>query len=234
MNKYKYILIAVVAIIIGGIFLFSQYKKDGGVNRLNGNPSSDSTLSKSTLLYKSSPRINEELTISIDDSSSASNYLWEVLSQPESSNLQLNKAEDGKSVKLTPTIAGYYKLKITSSGGESRETGFLVAKNFLFNVSKLEGYDSSQDLSKYSGMIINQVWVNSESLNKQDIETIVSKYPNFIIVDFDEVFGLLVEFDDSKPEIPTEIEKMKLEKGIDSVDFRVYEGENHTKKGLGL
>ena len=199
-----------------------------------GDPTNtDGTLSKSTLVYDKSPRLNEELRIIIEsNSSSTSNYSWKIVTQPELSNLQLNTIDSGKSVLLTPPIAGKYKISVSSSNNETAETEFYIENEFSFNTSKLEGYDGTQDVSEITGTINNQIWIYSETLSRTDIEKTITSYPDFNVIGFDEIRGLLVEFDTSKISIKEDIEKLKLEKGIDSVDYRVYEGRNSIKEGL--
>ncbi|WP_299875036.1 S8 family serine peptidase [uncultured Cocleimonas sp.] len=189
------------------------------------------SLAKTTIVYSASPSLNEELKISIEDNTDTviTDYSWRVMIEPAASDLKLNASIDGKSVLLTPAVSGTYKLSATSATGETLETQFSIEKYFPFDNSKLEGYDATQELSKQIGIVLNQAWVYSETLSESAIKAIVSNYQGFNIIDFDEVRGLLVEFDETLVQSQTDINTIKAIAGIGSVDSRVFEGKDFSR-----
>jgi hypothetical protein len=193
-----------------------------------------SPLSKLTLIYDRLPKLNEEFKISVDENIplSDSGYTWRVIDQPDLSSIQLSDINDGESVLMTPFVAGKYKLAVINSNNEEIETEFSVEKDYPFNPLKLEGYDDTQDLSEVTGAITNQVWIYSLSLSKSEIEGIVSEYSSFTVLGFDEVRGLLVEFDESDLQSEADLKEVKLKSGVDSVNFRIHEGSNFIQGSL--
>ncbi len=204
----------------------------GNSNTPINNPTIVTNLSKPTLIYNQSPRINQELHLRIEDNTATvtSDYSWKITSQPSSSNIQINVSSDSKSGLLTPAVAGQYKITATPLSGNIIQTQFSVEKNLPFNTVKLEGYDPTQEISKQTGVISNQSWIYSESLSGSAIETIVSNYNSLTILEFDQVRGLLVEFDDSVTQSLLDLDKVRTVSGIDSVDSRVFEGAYSFKK----
>ncbi len=190
-------------------------------------------LSDSTIVYNASPQLNNELNITIeinDDKKIADSYIWSIVSQPDGASLELTSFSDGKSVIFTPLVAGKYILKVLDANKDFKETEFFISKEFIVDISKIDSYDGSQNLSKIEGLVKNQIWVNSESLNRSEIESIVAKYSVFTVIDFDDILGLLVQFDETGNNIYEEIEKLKLESGIDSLNYRYYEGSDTFKQ----
>ncbi len=190
-------------------------------------------------MYSNSPVLNQELNITIEKNDettkvskiqqkASTQYTWSVVSQPDGSNLVLTPSADGKTVTCTPAVAGKYVLKV-GQNNEFKEVEIFINKKFIVDSSKIEGYDGTQDLSIVEGMVKNQIWVYSNSLSQAEIEIIVAKYSIFTVIDFDEVLGLLVQFDETNLKLQENIEKLKLESGIDSLDYRYYEGDNVIK-----
>ena len=179
-------------------------------------------LSDATIVYSSSPALNQEFNITIeenDDSEAVtktqqktvtSEYIWSVISQPDGSNLVLTPSADTKSVVCTPTVAGKYKIKVQSIDNEELTSDFGILKEFAYDEDKKTGI---------TGIIENQYWVYS-SLTESELTTIIAKYPDLTIVGFQEGRGTLVEYNVQNTSILEVIENLKLEKGIIDVSKR--------------
>jgi len=189
-------------------------------------PVSFPDLSKSTMIFNETPTQNEELIISLDEEGDIGQVEWTIVTEPVGSNLVLTSFQDGKSVSFTPVIAGEYKIRVVSVSNSSEQgTNLVIDEEFQFDTSKVEGYDGVGNIEEIIGAIQNQIWVYSASLTENEVRNIVAQYPEFTVVGYDEVQGLLAEFDEQSTDALEAIEELKLEKGIDSVDNRVHEGK---------
>ena len=208
----------------------------GGSNSTVNPTESNSNLSKSTLVYNKAPRLNESITLNIEDYTSETtiDYIWQVVKSPASSNLQLTVSSDTKSIQFIPIESGQYILSATPATGEVLETQFLIVKEFPINSAKLIGYDDSVELSKQSGMISNQAWIYSKTLSQSAIQAIVNNHPSVTTLDFDVIRGLLVQYDETSTQSQNSMNTIKTTTGIDSVNRRFFEGENSTKDSLKI
>ena len=98
--------------------------------------------------------------------------------------------------------------------------------NIPFEKTKLKNYYEGIDLSKYIGIIKNQIWIASKSLTKEELSKIVLKDYSFRVLGYRKISGLLIEFNEINKEQLKIIENIKTTKGIDNVYNRVYEGQN--------
>lgn len=188
-------------------------------------------LKDATLIYNEPPSLNETATITIDENILGSaakkntDIVWSVISQPINVSLALNPSEDGLSINFTPSDTGKYTLQ-AASGNTSTQTSFEITPDFPFDESKIEGNDGSKPLSQVIGAIKNQVWVYSNTLDRVELETIVSNYNSFNVIGFDDIQGLLIQFNSESSVDFEELENLKLESGINSVVNRFHKGND--------
>ncbi len=183
--------------------------------------------------FSALPTLNGVLAISLDTSADIGPVTWSVVSEPSGSSLQLTPASDGKSVTMTPTVDGEYQIKVLSLDNATVQlTTFNVDKQFTFNKLKVDGYDSTKTIEDVIGTILNQAWVYSTYLTESAIRVIVADYPSLTIIDYDDIQGLLVEFDETSITALEALASLELETGIDSVDYRVHEGDNVPRGSL--
>ena len=227
MKRYTGSLLAISLTFLIGCGGGGSDSEDTSTPSDDNNPTAEN-LSKTTLVYSDSPSLNKEFTLTIKDNvtDAPSDYSWEITSQPATSNLQLNVSADKKSSSLIPTIAGLYKIIASSSAGNSVDTQFLIATKLPFDETKLEGFDSSIELSKQAGIVLNQVWLYSKTLTQAALQSIVANYNSFNVIGFDKVRGLLLEFDDTTTQSLTDINALKSTSGVDSIDPRVFVGND--------
>lgn len=106
----------------------------------------------------------------------------------------------------------------------------LFSKDFYsFDKTKLQNYSENMDLSNYIGIIKNQIWIYSKELNENQLKNLLNKEYDFLYKGYNKVYGLLVEFDDTKIDSKKLLKKLKNIKKIDNAYFRVYEGSNSYK-----
>ena len=186
------------------------------------------------LSYSGSPTPNQTLVIGFLYQQEAANFTdiqWTLVKQPATSNLSLQVAADSKSVSLVPVVAGDYEIKVSANvAGERTETttNFSVENVFPYDVSKVARDDPNASLDEIVGIITNQVWVYSGSLDEPTLRAVVTdNYPSlFTIMGYDAISGLLLQFDDTDANALEAIEELKLKSGIDNVYNRLHEGEN--------
>ena len=104
--------------------------------------------------------------------------------------------------------------------------------------SKIEqfgmGYDESKvenpenkNLDDIVGLVKNQIYVVSDTLDDQGLRAVLKQYPRFTVLGYDrDLMGLLVQFDDMDPAVPGDIESIRKIPGIHDVFNRVHRGGN--------
>ncbi|MBF0204258.1 MAG: S8 family serine peptidase [Desulfamplus sp.] len=114
--------------------------------------------------------------------------------------------------------------------GERYELGFYGVKDqqalFEFDESQIEGNDGTQNIENLLGAIKNQYWVFSTKLTEQEVRQIVSKYPSIIPKEWHKTHGLLIEVNLLDSQYKESLNLLGLEKGIISVDQRIFIGDN--------
>ncbi len=191
-------------------------------------------LSDLPILYSDAPSLNQQITISlVSDDLDVGTVSWEVLSQPSLANLTLSESQDGKSVILTASEVGDYKVVARSANNASQKsTSFSIYNEFTFDETKIEGNDGNVNLDELIGIIKNQAWVYSSSLTEVQLTELVDGYSNLTILGYDSTDGLLIEFDETDISTNESIELLKLEIGISSIENRLYEGKNVPRSDL--
>ncbi|WP_240701932.1 PKD domain-containing protein [Pseudoalteromonas rubra] len=189
-------------------------------------------ISSLPLMYSDTPVHNRATTVSLitSENEDVGEVEWQVVSQPNSSNLVLSASNDKKSVTFTASEPGDYKVVVRSaSNGSEKATSFSVSPVFSFDNSKIEGNDGSVNLGELVGVIKNQAWVHSAHLTEAELRNIVLNYASLTVIGYDPVEGLLIEFDETDLSSKEVIEELKLESGVSSVALRDYVGENVDK-----
>ncbi|MEA3383590.1 MAG: thrombospondin type-1 domain-containing protein [Campylobacterota bacterium] len=183
-----------------------------------------------TTSFSKYPQQNEstELTI-LDDLSTGTIITWSISEQPQGSSLSLSKSYDNKSVTFTPSISGEYILEIETTINDEKsfqEVKFTVKENYPIDESKIEGITENTNLSTYAGVVSNQSWIASNSLDEQGINDIINQKSSLTSVSYDTTKGVLVQYDDTSTGALEQLEELKYEQGIDNVFNRVYIGED--------
>lgn len=183
-------------------------------------------LSDIAISFSSVPLQNQEVAINIIADDDLGEINWQVETQPDTSELTLTKS-DNQSILLTPTAVGEYKLVAQSENNNSvKSTTFSITPSFEFDVLKVTGNDESTEVNELIGVITNQSWVYSTSLDENELAEIVANYEQLVVKGYDESQGLLIEYDESDVKAKEVIELLKLEQGIASVDNRIFEGQD--------
>jgi len=100
-----------------------------------------------------------------------------------------------------------------------------------YDVNKIEGYESSMDLSMVAGSIKNQYWIRAYNrLTETELLQIVSEYTELSVVGYSDIHGLLVEIPEDNYEAMVALKTIELKKGITSVRQRVYMGSGLRKE----
>jgi hypothetical protein len=192
-------------------------------------------LNNKSFSFTTQPKQGESTTLSINLTQDITDteITWSVFKQPSNSNLQLTQASDKKSVEFTPLVVGEYIIKITATNNDGvtfKSTSFKIVKDLTFSMSEVSSINSSSDNDEKIGIVQNQSWVSSKSLNETELTNIINKtkYSTLTKKGYNTSKGLLIEY---TPNNTTKeaIEKLKLETGIDKVYNRVYAGDKAYK-----
>jgi len=102
-------------------------------------------------------------------------------------------------------------------------TGF-ASDVIPFDKTKIQGYSNSTNLDNIVAPIVNQIWIASKKLSKEELTQLVLNKYKFKIISYNKVYGLLIQIDENDKSQLQVIEDLKKEKDIDNVYYRVYEG----------
>jgi hypothetical protein len=178
-------------------------------------------------MYNDTPTQNQEVTISLMTDESVGEVDWVVVSQPDSANLALAESEDTKSITFTAAEPGEYEIVArSSSNGSEKSTSFSINTVFPFDDLKVGGNDGSAEIESITGVVTNQSWINSSTLSRMELETIVAEFSALTVVGYDETLGLLVEYDEAEISNIESLEEIKTRSGVDSVRNRYHRGED--------
>ena len=198
-------------------------------------------LTDATIIYTSLPTLNQELNITIEENDNSiqekefkqealtNQYTWSVVSQPTKSDLVLTPSADTKSVTCTPTVAGKYVLKIISLNGIEKTDTFSVYKILPYDKSQIDGNDGSKPIDEISGIIKNQYWIKSFFLSREELDNVISKYPEFTSIGYDKINGVLVKTSATEEKVQEAVKSLELQSGILSVEHRVFTGKKVIK-----
>jgi len=228
-RKLIHILI-VLALIITSI---GDQEQSHGILQKEGNISLDQPRKTSVLvpsvIYLHAPTLNQDIEIHLENIEAKVSYDWYCIQRPKGAVVQWVTSQKGSTnTILRVSKAGKYVLEIRREGEVAVRTTFVVrAPLFGFDRSKLEIDNPDQNLSEVEAVIRNQYWLYSKTLAENDLRKIAQRYHKHIrIIGYDDIEGLLIEFHRDK-DIPIFSHKLEQEKGIDSVDIRIYRGKNH-------
>lgn len=179
------------------------------------------------VVFSENPTQNKEITVSLLTDEDVGVVTWEVSEQPDTANLALDKSNDNKSVAFTAVVPGDYHLVAKSQSDSSqKEASFIISPEFAFDEAKILGNDEGVNVNELISVITNQAWVYSTSLTEAQLREVVQKYTSLMVVGYDSIEGLLIEFDETDITTKEDIELLKLEEGVSSVENRLYEGES--------
>lgn len=215
MNK-KRIIITNIIILIISINLFA--------NKLESSYFLDDKL----VSFSNRALVNEELsiTVNIENLKKDSELFWTILSSSSKSKPNLSYSNQNKTITFVPKVKGVYILKLTYKTNNQISTKtieFNVKENHPFS---FENITPPNNIENNIGIIENQSWVSSKVFNQKQLKQIVSKYDKLNIINYSEIYGVLIEYDKNSFEVKEQINKLKQEYGIDDVYNRVYEGKN--------
>lgn len=189
-------------------------------------------------------RLNDQGSLTINGTSILSvstfdgtleNIFWDIVKQPEGSIASLCALDESNKISFSGTQAGEYVIRISAEirGLPAElETNYFLDEYFPYDPKKIEGIKFWQDPASVDGIITNQMYVVSETMNKEELINIINKYPHLRILGFERGLGVLVQFDETDPQVFEEIEKLRLEPGISDVFNRVHRGKNVPRSTL--
>ena len=184
-------------------------------------------LDNKVFLFDSFPIVGKKSTLSLDiEDTSGIKINWSVTKKPKNTILNLIPSRNKASVAFIVPNKGSYTISITATKGDKSTT-----KSITFNVLKvlaegIRGPSVDLDPKKQIGIIENQSWVSSKSLDENKLTTIIelNKYNLLTKKGYDSTKGLLIEY-----EIGTASKKqlnmLKFETGVDNVYNRVYHND---------
>jgi protocatechuate 3,4-dioxygenase beta subunit len=174
--------------------------------------------------FDTSPVVGKSSTLSLDiKDSSEVDISWKVTDKPKNTTLNLVPSSDKSSVTFTALAKGSYTIEVTATSKTASST-----KSTTFNAIEIlregkRGPSVDEDPEKEIGIIEDQSWVRSKTLDEDKLTAMVTqgKYDLLTKEGYDTTKGLLIKY---KVNIAskTQLEKLKLESGIDNVYNRVY------------
>lgn len=214
--KKRALIIINIIFLITSLNLFAQTTEQKGF------------LDDKLISFSTRPLINEELSLSVhiptikDDSK----LFWEFVFSPSNEKPYLYFSNENKTVTFTPLVKGKYILKLTylsTNEASTKVVEFKVKENLPFDMGNIT---PPNNIEQNIGTIQNQSWVSSKTLSELEIKTIIKKYNRLIIVGYNQIYGVLIEYDKNDNKTKDQIGKLKQENGIDKVYNRIYEGKN--------
>lgn len=186
-----------------------------------------SRVQDSLLSFSSTPAKDEEVTLSLN-SDVEGEFDWTVSSEPTGSSLSLSVSADTLSATFTPTVKGAYSITVTSLlDSATKSTSFYVDHAFAYDEAKLDGLEPGQTAAEGIAKIVNQSWVSSETLTEAQLTTLVEGYGAlFTVIGYDEIDGLLIEYDESDSAATDALEDLKFQAGVSDVYNRTHVGED--------
>ena len=168
--------------------------------------------------------IEKTLTLKANSDDSLSEIVWGVESQPEGSFLQLAVSNSTHSVSLTPYEYGSYIVSGRDNvNGVERMYEFTVQEMFEYDLTQVENYEVGRDPSTFSGPILNQYWVNSESFGEEFLRGQLASFGDVRVLGFSRIQGLLIQIDDALL-IDSVVSELRLTEGVDSLYPKMHIG----------
>ena len=211
---FKFIYILIISI----VFISCTSGANGGTQELEDNNKIEINTQFSLLLKLDTVPVlntNSSLSLISNDLNQNDTISWSVDIKPSGSVLDLS-SENTTSINISCDKVGQYK--ITASVVHDFNT---YTKSINFNVKEVFAFDNTK--MNNLGVISNQSWVYSNSLDENNISAIVSKYNLLTKIGYDSIQGVLVEYDETDTNITTQIENLKLENGITKVYNRTVD-----------
>ncbi|WP_370980160.1 S8 family serine peptidase [Agaribacterium sp. ZY112] len=187
----------------------------------------ENVLEKLPIVFSDAPTQGEPLTIELINDEDLGNLEWQINNQPSASALVLSPSDDNSAISLTATEPGSYEITLSSPINDSeRVVSFYISPILAFDETKIEGNNGDTPLDELIGIISNQSWVYSSSLDESDLTDIVNNYAAFSVIGYDPSEGLLIEYDETSKNTLEALESLKLDKGVSSLNQRTYEGKD--------
>ena len=182
-----------------------------------------------TFTYDDAPMLATSLRIALDADGALGDVTWRLAEAPAGATASLSVADDGRSVTLSPDLAGPYLIAVNTAvdGAEATgETRFTVRPIYPYDLDAVVRDDPAAPLDTIIARVANQAWVFSIAGSEADLRAAVTAHPAVTPLGYDAVEGLLVTFDAASPEAAQALTALRATPGIDSVAHRVHEGEN--------
>lgn len=176
------------------------------------------------LVLSDIPDQHSEVKAHLLTDESLGDVVWQVLTN-DVDEINFTPLNDNTGIRFNADIVGSYQIVATSHSGETqKELVFNVTSDIPVDETQLADFDGSIPVQEYIGVVLNQVWVSSWNLSRNDLETLLASYNALTIVDYSEVDGVLIEFNPNDVSALEAIEELKLEAGVTSVNQRAYVG----------
>ena len=178
--------------------------------------------------FSDTPRQSRSVEIGLSAMGTLRNVTWTLVSTPTDADAPFTVESGGLTASLTPDLPGNYELKVEArvDGKDALgTTRFRVREEFSYALDKVER-ESGEALDKIAGRITNQVFAFSTTASEAQLREVLTWYPEFDVLGFDDVEGLLLQFDDQHPDASDVLEELRSEPEVESVAYRVHEGEN--------
>ena len=203
--------------------------------------------------YSQPPVIGESMDLDIYTEDKIGDVSWRVLSAPEDSAL-IGSTFTTKEITITPDLPGNYVFEVTAEAdGTSLQTSFEVTPTTAIDTSKIRGETTQVDnggdpleipIDERLNIVENQAWIASSELSEQQIRDLASSVigpppaeptddgPNVELLEYNAHLGLLVQFNENSGRALDILEEILLQPEIDSVAYRLFEGETAARAEL--
>lgn len=136
-------------------------------------------------------------------------------------NLPIDFTLKNNKIYFKPNKTGIHKLTITTHNKTS--FSLYIEESHAFNPDHIQVFNGADELEQALGLITNQFWVSSSSLQTQELQNLIQSH-SLSIVGKDEYLGFLIEIDPDNGSELMAIKQLKQSPEVDYVFQRLYEG----------
>ena len=137
-------------------------------------------------------------------------------------NSPINFTLQDNTIYFKPNKTGVHTLTIITH----KKTSFslYIEESHAFNPDHIQVFNDADELEQALGLITNQFWISSSSLQTQELQNLIQSH-SLSIIGKDGYLGFLIEID---PDNSSELMAIKQLKQVPEVDYvfqRLYEGD---------
>ncbi|UUN14636.1 MULTISPECIES: S8 family serine peptidase [Idiomarina] len=172
--------------------------------------------------------VGSTVTVYLDSSEDLRSINWQVTKRADASAVDFTAINDNAAIEFNVDDVGLYDVVATSHSGDSMQSMAVLTSSVPApDPAALENYDGTTALDEVVAVVLNQSWVVSDTLTEAELTALItSDYSTLNPVAYDATQGLLVQYDADSILVREQLEMLKLQPNIASVNQRVHVGVN--------